>query len=99
MLKCGVCGRPRERKSCHIVELTADERKELEKQGTTPEKEYVYCRPCWKTLSDPVTGPAFAKGLIQQRLAQFGVGVEAAERVASNYHAKLVAKITKPKPS
>lgn len=94
---CGVCNRSRERRSCHIVELTPGERLELEKQGVEIQDEYIYCRPCWAALSDPVTGPNFGKGLIQQRLQQFGVSD--AEGLASKYHAKLVAKINESKPS
>lgn len=96
-VKCGVCGRTRERSSCHIVELTGRERKALQAQGVEVEDEYVFCKPCWTALSDPVTGPNFGKGLVQQRLQQFGVSN--AEELATQYHAKLVAKINEPKPS
>jgi hypothetical protein len=96
-VRCGVCRRERERRSCQIVVLTDKERKDLEDQGVEVEAEYVYCKPCWTALSDPVTGPNFAKGLVQQRLQQFGVSD--AEGVATRYHAKLVDKLAKPKPS
>jgi hypothetical protein len=69
----------------------------MDQQGIGSLEEYIYCGPCWKILSDPITGPNFGKGLIQQRLQQFGV--LGAEGVATRYHAKLVDRINKPKPS
>jgi hypothetical protein len=95
--KCGVCGRSFSEPGCHIITLTDEEKQELRSRGETPLEEYVFCKPCWKTLSDPVSGPAFGRGLIQQQLQQFGVG--GAEKAAARFHAKLVARINKPKPS
>jgi len=95
---CGICGRVFHRSNCHIIELTDEEREILTKQrGEAPPDEFIYCNPCWATLSDPTTGPAYGKGLLQQGLQRFGVGN--AEEIASKFHAKLVDKINKPKPT
>ena len=98
---CGVCGRKSAREYCHIIKLTEAEREQLlsqiEPEEVEPEKEYIFCKPCWTTLSDPEAGPMYGKGLIQQRLRQFGVGN--AEEIANRFHAKLVDRINKPKPS
>lgn len=94
---CGVCGREWERHSCEIITLTEAERLELERQGVKPLDEYIYCGPCWRTLSDPTAGPNYGKGLIQQNLQRIGVGN--AEAIATKFQAKLVARIQKPKPS
>jgi hypothetical protein len=64
--------------------------------GQTPQKEYVYCRPCWGVLSNPVTSPSVLKGLVQTGLRQLGVGD--AERIAKQYYVRLVERI-KQRPS
>lgn len=92
--KCVNCGAGRSREVCHIITLTAEERAVLRDSGAKPEVEYVYCKPCWRRLSDPKTGPSIMKGLLQIQLRQFGV--EDAERIATRYHDRLVDRI---KPS
>lgn len=94
---CGVCGQPRPRSKCHIIKLSPEERQFFRDQGQEPRTEYVYCQPCWRTLSNPVQGPNLGKGLIQARLRQ--LGVSNAEEIASEFHARLLSRITKPKPS
>jgi len=88
---CGVCGQPRLRTACHIIKLTAEERQFFRDAGEQPASEYVYCRPCWRTLSHPISGPNLGKGLMQARLRQLGVAN--AEEFASGFHKKLVARI------
>lgn len=90
-VKCALCGTGRSREACHIITLTPEERTAIRESGAKPETEYVYCKPCWRRLSDPVTGPAIMKGLVQTRLRQ--LGVSDAERIASQYHARLVDRI------
>ena len=94
-IPCGVCGIPHPREKCHIIVLTETERSALLANGQEPKDEYIYCRPCWKTLSNPVSGPAMIKGLVQMRLRL--AGVEDSERLATQLHARLVAKIIKPR--
>lgn len=96
MLHCGLCGAERPRGSCHIIAPTDAEKQQIRVMGQEPEKEYIYCKPCWRTLSNPVSGPAVMKGLVQSRLRQLGVGN--ADKIAERYHDRLVAKI-KPRPS
>lgn len=88
---CTICGRSRSEEDCKIIRPTKQELETLRSQGATPKEEYVYCYPCWRTLSDPATGPMFAKGLLQVGLKQ--LGVVNSERAAMKYHTSLVAKI------
>jgi len=60
-----------------------------------PPKELAYCQPCWKTLSDPISAPAFMKGLFQTQLKQLGVAN--AEDLASKFHTELLKKASKPR--
>lgn len=94
---CGVCGQPRPRDKCKIIKLSLEERQFLRKQGQEPQTEYVYCQPCWRTLSNPVQGPNLGKGLIQARLRQ--LGVSNAEEIASEFHRRLLSRIAQPKSS
>lgn len=89
-LRCGICGTLRPRGSCHVIPLTDEDRKTL----GTELKECVYCKPCWRTLSNRVSGPSLMKGLLQAHLRQLGVGD--AEMIAERYHNRLVSKIKPP---
>lgn len=93
---CGVCSIRRERADCHVVELTDEEVRSLTNAGLKPEKELFYCKPCWKTLTDPKTAPMVMKGLFQMRLRQ--LGVSNSEEIANRYYAGLLQKI-RPRPS
>jgi len=94
MAKCTVC--KRDRKNCKIFPLTEAEMDMFRKLGVTePPKEMTYCQPCWKTLSDPVSSPAFLKGLFQTQLKQLGVAN--AEDLASKFHIELLKKASKPR--
>lgn len=95
-LQCGICGASRPRGSCHIIVLTDAEKAQMLASGKQPEDEYIYCKPCWRVLSDRATGPSLYKGLIQARLRQ--LGVDNAEKIAQHHHDALVAKI-KERPS
>lgn len=95
LVPCGVCGRGFPRAKCHIITLTDEEKQLLRDTEQDVREEYIYCQPCWRTLSDPVSGPAMMKGLLQIRLQQ--TGVANAEKVATKFHANLVSKIQKPR--
>ena len=94
-LSCGLCGKSRPRGACHIEVLTEQEMEYLRQTGQKPLKEYVYCRPCWKTLSNRISGPSVIKGLFQIRLRQ--LGLPNAEKAASRFHDWLVENIDKPR--
>jgi hypothetical protein len=91
MPTCIICGRDRAEDDCKIIRPTKQELEGFRSKGIIPKEEYAYCHPCWRTLSDPVTGPAFAKGLIQVGLKQ--LGVVNPEKAATKYHTSLVEKI------
>ena len=95
-LKCALCGASRPLGACHIIKLTDTEKSVLREAGQPVVNESVFCKPCWRTLSDPHAGPAVIKGLVQARLRQLGVGD--AEKIAERYHNRLVEKI-KVRPS
>lgn len=97
VLHCGLCGAGRPRGSCHIIALTPEEKQQLKAMGQKPQNEYIYCKPCWKTLSNPASGPSVIKGLVQSRLQQ--LGVRDAEKIAERYYLRLVEKIKPQRPS
>lgn len=96
LLPCALCGAGRPQGSCHIIKLTDEEKAAVRAAGGTPPQESVFCKPCWRALSDPNSGPAVIKGLVQTRLRQLGVGD--AEKIAERFHNRLVERI-KARPS
>ena len=94
---CVVCGRSQSRGQCEVIEPTAKERLGIEEMGQKPLDEYIYCRPCWKNLSHPVSGPAFMGSLFEVMLSRSGV--VNAEMLAKRYHAWLANRAKEPKPS
>lgn len=97
VLHCGLCGTGRPRGSCHVIAITPEERQQIRQMGQQPMNEYIYCKPCWRILSDPATGPSVIKGLVQARLRQ--LGVEDAETIAERYYNRLVGRLKQPRPS
>ena len=87
-VKCLVCSAQRPREMCHIIKLTVEERHLLRQEGQEVLDEYVYCKPCWKVLSDPVNGPSLMKGLAQADLRR--LGVSNAEEWATKYFTRLI---------
>jgi hypothetical protein len=81
-----VCGTKGERKEQHIIELTEAERTLLSESRT----EYVYCRPCWKVLSNPATAPALMSGIARHQLRQ--AGVDNADQLADKFRHDLEAR-------
>lgn len=94
---CCVCNRNRPRPDCEVVVLTEQEKEAVQKMGQTPEEEYVYCRPCFRILSNPETGAQLIKGVLQVQLRQSGVAN--AEQLANRYYDFLIAKAKKKKAS
>lgn len=87
-VQCLVCGASRIKKTCHIIKLTVEERQALRQRGEEPLDEYIYCKPCWKLISDPVAGPNLLKGLAQAHMRR--LGVSNAEEIAQKFHSKLI---------
>jgi ferredoxin len=94
--RCGICSTEHPTTRYHVITLTDEEKQVLAESGQTPPNEFVYCKPCWNTLQDPVSGPMLMKGLFQMRLRE--LGVSSSERLADEYHAALIKKI-KGRPS
>lgn len=92
---CIVCKRVRPRGQCHVIELTAKERTAVQDMGHDPLDEYVYCRPCWKNISNPISGPAFMRSLFEILLNRGGV--ENAEAIAKQFHGWLLKNAKEPK--
>jgi hypothetical protein len=87
---CAVCGAAKQRAHCTVIVLTEDEKASME----NPPDEYVYCKPCWKVLSDPVNSTALMKGLTQAKLRSLGVDDDRAESAAAQFVKKLAARST-----
>lgn len=95
MVTCLVCKREWPRDDCRIIVLTEQEKNDLRGQGLESLDEYPYCGPCWKTISNPVTGPALLRGIFEESLRQ--LGVPRAEEMANKYHAWLVKNAIRPR--
>jgi hypothetical protein len=70
--KCGICGAERERDKCVVLVTTPTEAAAIRKMGREPEKEYVYCNPCYRVVTDREQGARLMQGLIQTRLRTSG---------------------------
>lgn len=86
MPKCLVCEKEKDAAVCHIIVLTEEERAHVE----NPQDEYVYCKPCWRILSDPVSGPALMSGIAQHHLRD--AGVAEADTLALKFRQELTAR-------
>lgn len=94
-IQCVVCGRMRPRGQCEVIKPTLKERDAIRETGQEPAPEYVYCRPCWRNITDPVTGPAFMKSLFEVLLTR--AGVQGSEKMAIAFHAWLAKRAKEPK--
>ncbi len=90
---CAMCRQDRE--GCKVFQLTAAEKEGFEARDIEPPEELAYCQPCWRIISDPISGPAFMKGLFQIQLQS--LGVINAENIASKYHTELLKGASKPR--
>jgi len=88
MVICTLCQQSWPDTDCQVVTLTEEEVVQLKEQGHNPPSQYTYCKPCWKVLSNPVSGPAVLRGLFEHHLKR--VGVVNAEELADKYHKRLV---------
>ena len=96
-VECGICGRERERRTCKVIKVTEAERQQITDIGQTPLDEYIYCNPCWRAISNRLTGPQLMKGLFLVRMRH--LGVPNADHLANQYYANLLAKMPKDPPA
>ncbi len=94
--KCGVCGRVRDRDEMYIVQTNPEERAAIIKMGHEPRDEYIYCRPCWGVVSDPVRCAQLYKGMLQMRHSP--ISEVRAEKLGDRVY-KFLIDHAKPKPS
>lgn len=85
MDKCCVCNGMTD-EAGQVIDLTEEERSTY---PSSPERLF-YCKPCWKILSDPVTGPTLVGGLAHQYLRR--LGVSNAEQLAARFQSALAQK-------
>lgn len=88
--KCLICGGEREREDCHIIVLSEEERAHVPE----PLDEYVYCKPCWKVISDPTAGPSLMSGIASHYLRRIGVSKP---EVLDRFKAALTSRAVRPK--
>lgn len=69
-VECGVCNRKVNQTDCEVIKLTEQEKK-LAGEGAPDTM--VYCKPCWRALTDPTTGPQVGRGLFLTLARQLGV--------------------------
>ena len=90
--KCAICRQDRERGK--VFTLSPAEKREYQARGVAnPPNELFYCQPCWKTISNPVSGPALMKGLLQTHLHH--IGVTNADDLARKFHVWLLEQKTR----
>ncbi len=94
-VQCVICGRMRPRAQCKIIKPDIKERDAIRELGQEPKPEYTYCRPCWRNITDPTTGPAFMKSLFEVLLSRGGV--QNSEKIATKFHVWLVEQARKPR--
>lgn len=71
-VKCGICGAERDRDKCVVLVTTPAEAESIRKMGREPEKEYIYCNPCYRVVTDREQGARLMQGLIQTKLRTSG---------------------------
>ncbi len=96
-MKCCVCNFERDDAACITITLTEDEKAAIREMGQTPENAYVYCRPCFRILSNPEQGAQLIRGVFQQELQ--AEGMRNAEALASRYYNFLISKVRKGRPT
>lgn len=95
---CGVCGRENllesERK---ILKLTQEEQDfaYINTGGQNPSKDFVYCKPCYRLLQNPLAGAELMRGTLLANLR--ASGVPDPERVADAYYKWLLTRAS-PEP-
>jgi hypothetical protein len=90
-VKCALCEQLKEEGACEVLTLTDAEKAAVK---DAPDR-YVYCRPCWRILNDPVNGLALMKGLVQAKLRSLGVSGDRAEAAAQEFQKKLMSRSTR----
>lgn len=90
-VKCALCEQPKEQGACIVLVLTDAEKAAVK---DAPDQ-YMYCRPCWNVLNDPVNGLALMKGLVQAKLRSLGVSGDRAEAAAQEFQKKLLSRSTR----
>ena len=89
-IKCAICNRERDRKSCRIFVPTPQEKNTLKKMGENPQAEYGYCRPCVRLMQDPRTAADVMKGVMQMYARAFGAVNP--DEVAERFKNRLLSK-------
>lgn len=92
---CGICDRKWPDDRCHVLTLTDAEREQVVRMtGKEAPKEYIYCGPCWKLLSNRRQGAEFIAGSMQSSLR--AEGHPKADVIAKKTLDFLVGKSGKP---
>jgi hypothetical protein len=95
MSLCGVCSRDVAEGQGEVLTLSDEEKAYARRFGQDPPDTYVYCKPCFKVISDPESSAQLASGTLLARLRASGVAN--AEKIAKRYYEELVAR-AKPRP-
>ncbi len=89
-MMCCVCSKERPEASCVVLRLTEDEKAAVQAMGHEPTETYVYCRPCFRVLSNPEQGAQLIRGVFQHTLKAEGVPNH--ELLARKYYEFLISK-------
>lgn len=90
-MNCGICGKEVAKERSVVLTLTAAEKAGLGLEN--PPNQCIYCRPCYRILSDKTLGLNVIRGLITLRLRQ--IGVVDADAAAERFTERLSKKVTK----
>ncbi len=96
-MKCCICGRFRQ--NLVTVTLTDEDKAFIVKTAGTkqPPDAYVYCKPCFKILSDRERGAQLMRGTIE--IALRSKGNRNATKIADKYYQMLLSRTPAKKPS
>lgn len=90
-MTCAICNRPFEEEKMKVLIPTEAEKASMKALGEeTPLDSYAYCKGCIGIVSNPTTGLAFMKGLIQHHAKSSGITSEVAEAAANRFAVKLL---------
>jgi len=95
-IACAICNRGYDASAMTIFTPSEEEKKAMKTLGEeTPQDQYGYCKGCIQIISNPTTGLAFMRGLIQHQAKATGISSDVAEKAAGRFAVKLLDRSPK----
>ena len=93
-MKCCICNRERSETDCVVLTLTDEEKKFSSDMGQGAPDTLVYCKPCYKVLTDREQGARLMQGTFRMNAGDLPGAAQYAQRL----YDRLIQKSGK-KPS